>query len=210
MKGLNYTFAGEAAFIDKMQPMFVECGLSWGAIGQQFIEGSDYQTKTGTQMFRVRIISTFRLGHAESGEFEDYVAFGEATDMGDKALPKAQTIAQKYALRQAFLIETGDDPDRDASVEAVPQSNKITNQGSPPVSGAPQGDVAKATAAIESAANAARCDVLEKAVLDGIASKKFSNADGTLLLGKLVAKRTALGIPATLTEQFKAAREGNA
>jgi len=32
-------------------------------------------------------------------------------DGGDKSVPKSLTIALKYALRQAFLMETGDDPD---------------------------------------------------------------------------------------------------
>ena len=35
---------------------------------------------------------------------------GEGSDTGDKASNKALTGAYKYALRQTFCIETGDDP----------------------------------------------------------------------------------------------------
>jgi hypothetical protein len=37
--------------------------------------------------------------------------------VGDKATAKAMTGAYKYALRQTFCIETGDDPDKDPSVD---------------------------------------------------------------------------------------------
>jgi hypothetical protein len=65
---------------------------------------------------------TYRLTHAPSGESEDCQVLGEASDAGDKAAPKALTGAYKYFLRQTFLIETGDDPDRYASAdqEAAP------------------------------------------------------------------------------------------
>jgi hypothetical protein len=65
---------------------------------------------------------TYRLTHASSGESEDCQVLGEASDAGDKAAPKALTGAYKYFLRQTFLIETGDDPDRYASAdqEAAP------------------------------------------------------------------------------------------
>ena len=36
---------------------------------------------------------------------------GDGADTGDKASYKAMTGAMKYALRQTFVIETGDDPD---------------------------------------------------------------------------------------------------
>jgi hypothetical protein len=65
---------------------------------------------------------TYRLTHAPSGESEDCQVLGEASDAGDKAAPKALTGAYKYFLRQTFLIETGDDPDRytSADQEAAP------------------------------------------------------------------------------------------
>ena len=36
-------------------------------------------------------------------------------DVGDKSANKAATGLLKYALRQTFLIETGDDPDAESS-----------------------------------------------------------------------------------------------
>ena len=45
----------------------------------------------------------------------DVTAPGEGADSGDKSGNKANTCAYKYALRQTFVIETGDDPDEEAS-----------------------------------------------------------------------------------------------
>ncbi|HEY1065186.1 MAG TPA: ERF family protein, partial [Pirellulales bacterium] len=109
-KGLTYSFASESGLIEKLHPAMQETGLTWGPVAVQMLEASDYQTRHGVVMFRVRVLVVYRLTHAASGTFEEYHALGEASDMGDKGCAKAMTQAQKYALRQAFLIETGDDP----------------------------------------------------------------------------------------------------
>jgi hypothetical protein len=57
----------------------------------------------------------------ESGESLIVEAVGAGTDQpGDKAFYKAQTGAKKYALTQAFLIATGDDPED----EQAPKTSK--------------------------------------------------------------------------------------
>jgi len=72
---------------------------------------------------------TYRFVHALSGTHIDVKAKGEAMDktktgVGDKAIYKATTGSLKYALKQTFLIDTGDnDPDRDAPEK----TNKKTN-----------------------------------------------------------------------------------
>ena len=53
----------------------------------------------------------FRFIHAPSQTHIDVEVRGEGNDSLDKASYKAATGALKYAIRQAFLIETGDDPD---------------------------------------------------------------------------------------------------
>ena len=44
--------------------------------------------------------------YAEDGSSVHCVTVGEAMDSGDKALPKAQSIAMKYAMFQTFYIPT--------------------------------------------------------------------------------------------------------
>lgn len=117
--GLNYTFAGEADLLAKLRPEMLRAGITVSPVGVQHVESERYTTtgknKDGTpkntSMALVVGIFTFRFRHADSGEFEDVQVFGEAADSGDKRSAKAQTIAYKYALRQFFAIETGDDPD---------------------------------------------------------------------------------------------------
>ena len=44
-------------------------------------------------------------------------SIGEGQDAGDKAVYKAITGAQKYALMKSFMIPTGDDPEADSGVD---------------------------------------------------------------------------------------------
>lgn len=114
-QGLTYTFAGEAAILEKLHPAFREAGLSWAVTGCTLIAQEQYSTKSGAAMNRVIVQATYTLTHAESGQSETVQALGEGSDHGDKATSKAMTSALKYALRQTFLIETGDDPDNTPS-----------------------------------------------------------------------------------------------
>lgn len=115
--GLNYTYASEAELIAALRPAMIEHGVTLHPVGQKLVESYKYETKRGSQMFVVRIESTYKLNHSSGSE--EIQVFGEGADMGDKALPKAMTCAMKYAIRQAFLIETGDDPDKFASQPSI-------------------------------------------------------------------------------------------
>jgi hypothetical protein len=119
---LNYSFAGEADLIASLRPAMLANGLTVAPIGVAVLEQGRYQTLKGGLLNHVVAAVTYRLTHAPSGESEDCQVLGEASDAGDKAAPKALTGAYKYFLRQTFLIETGDDPDRYASAdqEAAP------------------------------------------------------------------------------------------
>jgi hypothetical protein len=112
---LNYTFAGEAALIRALRPYMEKYGVIMSVIDQKDVVFESYQTAKGSSMNRTRLMATVRFYHAPSGTFIDVTAPGEGADSGDKSGNKANTCAYKYALRQTFVIETGDDPDEDAS-----------------------------------------------------------------------------------------------
>jgi hypothetical protein len=112
---LNYTFAGEAALIRALRPYMERYGIIMSVIQQNEVEFETYQTAKGSPMNRTRLMATVRFTHAPSGTFIDVVAPGEGADSGDKSGNKANTCAYKYALRQTFVIETGDDPDDEPS-----------------------------------------------------------------------------------------------
>lgn len=70
----------------------------------------------------VRVVMDYTLIDAESGERETIRVAGEGRDPGDKGPYKAMTGALKYALLQAFLIATGDDPENErADGEELPR-----------------------------------------------------------------------------------------
>ena len=113
---LNYSYAGEAALIEAIRPAMVHHGITVFVKSIMSVHQSEFTTAKGSVMTRsvVQVIITFLH---ESGTFIDVQAAGEGMDSGDKSLNKAMTGAYKYALRQTFCIETGDDPDKTPSPE---------------------------------------------------------------------------------------------
>jgi hypothetical protein len=108
---LNYTFAGEAALISALRPAMVENGIYMHVLKVEETRRESYTTKNGTAMVNTVVSAMVRFVHAPSGSFIDVAALGEGSDAGDKSANKAMTGLYKYALRQTFCIETGDDPD---------------------------------------------------------------------------------------------------
>ncbi len=112
---LNYTFAGEAGLISAIRPWMVAYGVFVSVVSISDVVHEWYQTANGKQMVNTTLHATIRFFHAPSATSFDVVALGEGSDTGDKSINKAATGAYKYALRQTFCIETGDDPDNFAS-----------------------------------------------------------------------------------------------
>jgi hypothetical protein len=134
-KGLNYTYASESALIAALRPAMIEAGVFCYIQELPSIEQLPYVTSKGTAMNRTIAHGVVRFVHPESGTHIDVHAMGEGADVGDKAGNKAATGLLKYALRQTFLIETGDDPDQHSSAEQermapAPTENVIGGSGS--------------------------------------------------------------------------------
>lgn len=140
--GGSYTYAKEGDFIFAIRPAMLDAGLTFAPVGCETVTTESFDRANGGKSFRVVVKRTFRLSH-ESGEHEDIVTLGEGIDVGDKACNKAMTAAKKYALREAFLIETGDDPDDTPS--HVQQQTAAKGAGAPHNPGA--NGTAKATPA---------------------------------------------------------------
>jgi len=108
---VKYTFAGEAALIAALRPAMVEHGIYMHVSKIENVSREHLTTKSGTQMVNTLTTGTVRFTHSLSGTFIDSWATGEGFDSGDKSANKAMTGLYKYAMRQTFCIETGDDPD---------------------------------------------------------------------------------------------------
>lgn len=121
---IKYKFAGEAEFIAALRPAMIEAGVYQSPLKMDALSNDRIETikvwdgkETKSYQHRVVIHVDYRFQHAATNTHIIVPAFGEAMDSGDKAFNKAMTAANKYALRQAFMIETGEDPDKYASKE---------------------------------------------------------------------------------------------
>ena len=127
---LRYSYAGEAAFISELRPAMIENGVTVSVSKMDELAQESYSTARGTLMMRSTIHAVVTFRHV-SGSSITVEAYGEGSDSGDKSVNKAMTDAYKYALRQTFMIETGDDPDKDASQER--DTNDTKNHEKPKV-----------------------------------------------------------------------------
>lgn len=122
--GLNYTYAGEAALIQAIRPEMVEHQVIMFVQNFELLSEEPYTTSNKKIMHDVKVKAEIVFHHAPSDTKIIVSALGEGADTSDKATNKAMTGAYKYALRQTFCIETGDDPDRERADRAPKQQPK--------------------------------------------------------------------------------------
>lgn len=125
-KELNYSFAGEADLIAALRPPMVTAHLIVFVSAILELRQATYTTKSGTVMNHATVHGLVTFRHAPSGSDVVVQACGEGADVSDKAVNKAMTGMLKYALRQTFLIETGDDPDRTQARDPEPHEDLDT------------------------------------------------------------------------------------
>ena len=106
----RYNYAGEAAFIEAIRPVMEKFGVTITPTKIKLVFQERVLSAKGEPNMHVIISCSYVFAHI-SGTVLKIASMGEGKDSGDKAIPKALTGAYKYALRQAFMIETGDDPD---------------------------------------------------------------------------------------------------
>lgn len=84
--------------------------------------------ETKTQRGNVEYIATVTIEYiiedGDSGESRVFQVRGEGQDAGDKAIYKAISGTQKYAIMKLFMIPTGNDPE----LENQPQVKNATNE----------------------------------------------------------------------------------
>lgn len=115
--GAKYTYTGEADLIAALRPSLLEHGIYCYVKAATVASRAEFSTRSGSVQQSTVVKMGVRFVHAETGTFIDVETVGEGADSGDKSVPKAMTGAFKYSLRETFCIETGDDPDKDASEE---------------------------------------------------------------------------------------------
>lgn len=114
---LRYSYASETELIAALRPAMVAEDITVSVTEINNIKHDTFVTTRGTTMNRVSLIGIVTFWHAPSGTSRSVMSLGEGMDTGDKATYKALTGMYKYALRQSFCIETGDDPDKHSSAD---------------------------------------------------------------------------------------------
>lgn len=107
----GYNFRGVDAVVNAAAPELNKHGV----IVTPVLQSIDYDTvevgQKRTPMAHVRVIVTYRF-HGPAGDSIDATVPGESMDSGDKAAPKAMSVAYRIALLQALNLPTDDvEPD---------------------------------------------------------------------------------------------------
>jgi hypothetical protein len=194
--GQGYSFAGEAAFIAKIRPELVRHGIVLAPVAMEPLVSEVFAGKSGPQN-RVVLRVTFRFTHWPTGQTLDVVTCGEGMDNGDKATNKAQTGAMKYCLRQAFVIETGNDPDETPSSEQErAASSPAPRQNAPAATARKDNPNLRAQVAQAFAQCQSRADYLRicTRIKDDVSAGVLSQADRDALAP--IARETGARFPA--------------
>lgn len=123
----TYKAVGEADVLGAVKPIEIKHGVYSYPVNRNIVE-TNVLTTTTTKTFNgqettteknqlfMRIETIYRFVNIEKpDEYVEVTTYGDGVDSQDKAPGKAMTYADKYALLKAYKIETGDDPDQNAS-----------------------------------------------------------------------------------------------
>jgi hypothetical protein len=119
MGGFDFVQVGDAA--DVIRKALAEKSVSMIPTAVELISEAEHTTKNGGTMTTMTVRTTWTLTDGDSGETAVIQSMGSGADSGDKASPKAQTNAMKYALLMGFLLSTGDDPEASDSSDRRPR-----------------------------------------------------------------------------------------
>lgn len=117
----KFVQAGDAA--DMIRKALAEHKVSMVPSAIDLVDSAEHQTAKGNSMTTVTVRTTWTLTDGDTGETAVIQSMGSGADTGDKAIPKAQTNAMKYALLMGFLLSTGDDPELSDTSDRRPRNH---------------------------------------------------------------------------------------
>lgn len=124
----NFNFRGIDAVVNAVAPAL----RKYGVVVVPLVEDYTYSTvevgRNRTQMGHVIVTVRYRFIGAE-GDSIDTLVIGEAMDSGDKAVPKAMSVAFRTALLQALTLPTDEaDPDAHSYERSEPKKPATAEQ----------------------------------------------------------------------------------
>ena len=123
----SYKAVGEADVLAAVKPLEVKHKVYSYPFARRVIDTDTMTTvseyngnKKETNKLFLRIETVYRFVNIENPEeYIDITTYGDGVDSQDKAVGKAMTYADKYALMKAYKIITGEDPDQNKSEEGT-------------------------------------------------------------------------------------------
>jgi len=109
----KYNYATEGDFLALVKPLLDEEKLAIAASQKNVYRIEVEPTKGGRRQWVTTVEMNFKLIDGDTGYSETMTSFGTGIDSEDKGLYKAITGCVKYFISKLFLIETGDDPERE-------------------------------------------------------------------------------------------------
>lgn len=130
-----YKAVGEADVLAAVKPLEEKHGVYSYPYSRKIVDSdlvtttTEYKGKVTEKTNRyLRIETVYRFVNIDNPEeYIDITTYGDGIDPQDKAVGKAMTYSDKYALLKAYKIITGEDPDQFKSEEGKTEK-KLTNR----------------------------------------------------------------------------------
>lgn len=134
-KGKSYKAVSEADVLAAVKPIEAKHGVYSYPVARSIVESGEIVNSTQygeRKSLFMRLETVYRFVNTdEPTEYIDITTYGDGVDPQDKAPGKAMTYADKYALLKAYKIQTGDDPDQEASGDLQSKQTKQRAQVNP-------------------------------------------------------------------------------
>lgn len=132
-KGKSYKAVSEADVLAAVKPIEAKHGVYSYPVSRTIVDSGEMVSTstyngntTERRQLYLRLETVYRFVNIEDPkEYIDITTYGDGVDTQDKAPGKAMTYADKYALLKAYKIQTGDDPDKEASQELQKMTTDI-------------------------------------------------------------------------------------
>ena len=120
-KDKGYNAVSERDIKEAVKPLETKYGIYSFPVNREIVSDEILQSETqyGTKTtFFSRIKTTYRFVNLDMvSDYVEIVSFSEGIDSQDKGSGEAMTYGDKYCLMAAYKICTGEDSDKEASVE---------------------------------------------------------------------------------------------
>lgn len=119
----RFNFRGVDDVVQAVGPALRKHGVVFAPSRVVSVEHERYETAKGSSMDGVTVVVEYTVT-GPCGDSLTVAAAGQAADSGDKAVPKAMSVAYRTAMLQALCIPTGE-PDPDLNVhERAPRDDR--------------------------------------------------------------------------------------